>query len=119
MLSLSEKCLFGAEEPAIQRFGADEIDRREHSLLICRPERANFDLAAIAKLLYSRVFRYFCHNQTQAPNSALATYAKQLYSIHGGQGFHKGRIAQPDEADAQVVQVNCHPECEGKNGTVN
>ena len=40
------------------------------------------------------------------------------YSFHCSQGFHDREIAHPNEADARIVQVDSHPQCDRKNDSV-
>jgi hypothetical protein len=41
------------------------------------------------------------------------------YSIHCSQGLHDREIAHPNEANARIVQVDSHPQCDRKNDSVN
>jgi hypothetical protein len=39
--------------------------------------------------------------------------------MHCSQGFHDSEIANPNDADAWIVQVDSHPQSDRKNGSVN
>jgi hypothetical protein len=41
------------------------------------------------------------------------------YSMHCSQRFRDRAITHPNEADARIIQVDGHPRCDRKNGSIN
>ena len=39
--------------------------------------------------------------------------------MHGSQNFHDREAVDPNEANARIVQVDTHPQCDRKNDSVN